>query len=156
MNDRFWSKVENASGADCWQWLAATDGKGYGQIFIKWVNGKSIPTKAHRVAWEELCGPIPDGMDVLHKCDNPGCVNPGHLFLGTQADNNADMVAKGRARHVTAKGEKNGQHKLTWQIVNELRFTHYFAPWVPQRFLAKCSGVSHEAIGYVLRGGTWR
>ena len=86
---RFWAKV--AIGDGCWTWTAAITAFGYG--VIQW-QGKKRP--AHRIAWELTYGPIPAGKWVLHKCDNPPCVRPDHLFLGTVIDNVADMVAKGR------------------------------------------------------------
>lgn len=76
---------------DCWEWVGAVNNKGYGYIHAK--VGRFL---AHRVSYELEYGPIPEGMCVLHKCDNPRCVRPSHLFLGTIADNNRDMMAKGR------------------------------------------------------------
>lgn len=98
-SDRFWSKVDR-TGTGCWLWLASLTGAGYGQF---WLNGRR--EGAHRVAWELTYGPIPDGLLVCHDCpdgDNPRCVNPAHLFLGTTKDNADDMVAKGRG----ATGDK--------------------------------------------------
>lgn len=90
--DRFWAKVDKSGGPDaCWPWLAAVNGAGYGIIRLR---GKNI--RAHRVAWELASGQLNDRVHVLHRCDNPPCVNTAHLFTGTHGDNMADMAAKGR------------------------------------------------------------
>ena len=88
------SKIEIAPGplpTDCWLWIGARNNYDYGYITL---NG--WPEGTHRLSWQLHCGPIPDGMWVLHKCDRPPCCRPDHLFLGTQLDNVADMLAKGR------------------------------------------------------------
>ena len=90
---RFWSKVDRDE-TGCWTWLGAKTALKYGQIEL---DGRSI--YAHRVSWELANGPIPSGLQVLHRCDNPPCVRPDHLFLGTQRDNITDMANKGRASH---------------------------------------------------------
>jgi len=84
----------------CWVWLASTVGAGYGHFSL--AGGRKI--LAHRFAWEQSKGAIPDGLKVLHRCDNPPCCNPNHLFLGTQADNVHDMMQKGRHRVGNKKG----------------------------------------------------
>lgn len=107
----FWAKVDKSAGADaCWIWTACRDHKGYGQLRI---HSKSI--LAHRYAYILEHGEIPDGMFVCHHCDNPSCVNPTHLFLGTNTDNVHDMMAKGRNMHITrpetlARGERHGRY----------------------------------------------
>jgi hypothetical protein len=94
---RFWRRV--TKGTDCWEWGGARHPFGYGQFRVGngTKRGKLIFT--HRYAWELAHGAIPDNLSVLHHCDKPSCVRPDHLFLGTQADNTADMIRKGRANH---------------------------------------------------------
>lgn len=120
LSDRFWSKVDKCGpvpahcpelGA-CWVWTASCDRKGYGQIFTgeRTATGNKKPAAAHRVSWL-LHHADPGGLCVLHRCDNPACVRPEHLFLGTVADNNRDMWAKGRATKVRAFGDASGSRK---------------------------------------------
>ena len=111
-------------------------------------NGKL--TGAHRLAYQDAFGDIPEGICVCHRCDNSLCVNPDHLFLGTKADNNADMAAKGRS----ASGERNGAHKLTEKNVKDIR-ERYAKGGVTHRLLAKDYNVSHVLIGYVIRQEIW-
>lgn len=91
--ERFWSKVNKTD--DCWLWTASTV-RGYGQFHVAYADGIAQHLSAHRYAWEHFNGPIPDGLSVLHRCDQPLCVNPIHLFLGTQSDNLHDASRKGR------------------------------------------------------------
>lgn len=91
LEERFWNRVAIRSG--CWEWLGPRNKAGYGSL--QWLNES---TNSHRVAYKLANGEIPAGLYVRHKCDNPPCCNPTHLFLGTCSDNAQDMVAKGRAR----------------------------------------------------------
>lgn len=89
--EQFWSKVTVGKEDDCWLWTAATGGGGYGKIHTR---GRYL--QAHRVAWELTSGMIPEGANVLHGCDQPLCVNPTHLSLGSFKDNTRDMINKDR------------------------------------------------------------
>lgn len=116
---RFARLVDRRGDDDCWNYTGATQGFGHGIITIWTGRRQSHSEKAHRVAWEIANGPIPAGLCVCHKCDNPPCCNPAHLFLGTSAENNQDRARKGRS--VNAKGEQHGNAKITADIVRELR-----------------------------------
>jgi len=99
---RFWAKVQMIPFHPCWEW-AGSQGNGYGQIGAG--GGEAGSIGAHRASWLIHHGPIPDGVFVLHRCDNKTCVNPDHLFLGTPGDNMRDKVAKGR--HNSPRGERH-------------------------------------------------
>lgn len=88
---RFWARVQRAEGDACWLWLGVKDRKGYGRITLGTKN-----LKAHRVSFELANGRLDDGMLICHRCDNPSCVRPDHLFAGTASDNMRDAVRKGR------------------------------------------------------------
>lgn len=146
MRERFFAKTMRDDASGCLLWTASVDRKGYGQFSI----AAGRPAGAHRVAWTLAFGRWPE-LCVLHRCDNPGCVEITHLFEGTIADNNADMDAKGRARRVPPRPERAGGVKLTWDAVREIRSSTESGPMLATRF-----GVSRHAISLIRLGKTWR
>ena len=98
LEERFWARVGEPDSNGCWPWLGTKRHTGYGKIRNHYKHEGT-----HRVSYTLNVGPIPQGLHVLHKCDNPTCVNPDHLFLGTQADNMKDMFKKGRNRNQFSK-----------------------------------------------------
>lgn len=144
--DDWWVEDEKTG---CWEWVRSRNASGYGQVRR---DGK--PALAHRVSWERKNGPITDGLWVLHRCDNPACVNPDHLFLGTVRDNNADMVRKGRHRGADGAGERGRRAKLNWDQVNEIR-RRYAAGGISQRALGVEYGVIQATIKSIVLGHTW-
>lgn len=156
--ERFWSKVGIRGPDDCWLWLAArTSSKNpaYGSFGFR-----GAVWKAHRVAFVLEYGIIPEGMNVCHKCDVTLCVNPRHLFAGSQKDNMQDCASKGRTPFQIMKivaplfpGELNGRAKLTWQQVAIIR-TRYASGESQQR-IANDFGVSQVAISHIVRGKSW-
>lgn len=152
---RFEAKVDRSAGPDaCWEWTASTNSHGYGQMMFADAQGRHLRT-AHRLAYELDAGPIPDGMHVLHRCDNRPCCNPAHLFLGTNADNVADMVAKGRHSPGRSAGEDNYRSVLTESTVRELR-ARFAEGGITQRALAKEIGVSAATVSHAITGRNWR
>ena len=146
---RFWPKVQRGNG--CWLWTGGTYEYGYGCFF--WghdevsVNGMRA---AHRVAYELTYGPIPNGMKVLHHCDNPPCCRPEHLFLGTDADNSADKIRKQRHAH----GTKSPQSKLTDAAVRIIRLES--AKGISRASLARRFNVSAHVVFCAANYITWK
>lgn len=136
---RFWAKVDKRGLDECWEWQAATNR--YGQF---WIEGEF--RGAHRVAWELTNGPIPTGMQVCHHCDNPPCVNPAHLFIGTALDNNRDRAAKGRSAVNTPRNTK-----LSLGDLAEIR-KRYATGTVSQRVLAADFGVTQGHVSDIVNG----
>jgi hypothetical protein len=153
--ERFWAKVRKTDS--CWLFEGGKDR--YGSIHLGGRTGKG--TLAHRFSWELHFGPIPDGLYVCHKCDTPRCVRPDHLFLGTQQDNVADCIAKGRRGPVyrggprnPLRGESAPRAKLTWREVHEIRARYIKGVYGCVR-LAKEYGVSKTLIESIVAGRIW-
>lgn len=151
VEERFWENVDK-SGA-CWLWLAALDVHGYGRFRFK-----KQSVKAHRVAWELAQGPIPAGLSVLHNCpggDNRRCVNPAHMFLGTQADNMRDMRAKGRQGIPNpVHGETHHNAKLDADTVRQIRLA--LAGGEGHKRIGTRFGVSERTIFNIAHGRIWK
>jgi len=142
--NRFWAKVSPSTPATgCWEWTAHCFPTGYGQF---WHNGNT--SLAHRTAYALTRGPIPEGMHVLHTCDNRRCVNPWHLELGTNADNIADKVAKGRQ----LRGTRIPWARLTEADVRSMRALY---PAHTYQELSDLFGVSISTVGHVINRRTW-
>lgn len=130
----------------CWEWIGYRDPNGYGRMDVG-----DRPMLAHRVSYLVHYGSIPDGMAVLHKCDEPKCVNPEHLFLGTQADNVRDMHAKGRARKRALRGSEHGMAKLDGKKVRAIR------AWQgPLKVIAERYGITAATACDVRKRKTWK
>lgn len=142
---RFWKRVYKFDS--CWEWFGRTNWKKYGEIKR---DGKMIRT--HRASWELHNGAIPDNLHVLHKCDLRWCVNPNHLSLGTNQDNVADKMAKGRCR--LPSGENHVHAKLTYSQVAEMKFL-YRAGGIYQKDLARRFGVTQEHVCKIINGRAW-
>lgn len=142
--ERFWHYVDKKMDHECWNWTGARLKGGYGQIGI---NNKII--QVHRFSWELHFGEIPKNLCVLHKCNNPSCVNPNHLYLGTNKDNSEYMVECNRQ----AKGENNGRSKLTESQVKEIR---NLKGQLSIRKIAKIFNVDNTTISEIHRNQIWK
>lgn len=148
MSERFWAKVDKRGPDDCWNWTASLFGGGYGQFVTP------VTRYAHIASWHLSHGST-RGLCVLHRCDNPRCVNPAHLFLGTLKDNTQDMLRKGRHRPASMRGEMNRRSKLTVAKVRSIRAA-YHGGWANGVELARAYGVSSTVIYGIVKGESWK
>lgn len=149
LEERFWNFVDKKSEDECWHWTGQILATGYGRISLG--AKKDGNEGAHRVSWKlHNKKDIPSGMFVMHKCDNPKCVNPYHLSIGTPKDNTQDMIAKGRKRVVSPKGEGNGKSLLNAEKVRLIRSSK-----LSHVELGRQLGVSSNCIRGVRIGRTW-
>lgn len=153
IEERFWQKVDKngpimpGMETACWIWTAGKSSDGYGRLYNP--GRRSHPLYASRVSWEIHRGPIPAKLRVCHDCDNPPCVNPDHLWVGTHQDNMRDRDAKGRG--YDRRGERNGRAKISDDAVDAIK-----AAWeqrdASQTELARAHGISQAQVSRIVRG----
>lgn len=148
LEERFWPKVDRPSTDNCWPWLGFVDGAGYGRFRIGGQAGKS--ERASRVMWTLVFGPIPEGQCVCHRCDNPRCVNPDHLFLGSHAENMADMARKGRAGPRKNPGERASRAKFTNAEAAAMR--EAYEAGESTNSIARRLGLNRSTVYYIVSG----
>ena len=151
---RFWLRVVKGVENECWGWTGVVDKNGYGKFRLAGARG---PESASRISYKLNVGTIPKGICVCHSCDNPPCTNPDHLFLGTNWDNQHDMIRKGRARYLV--GSDSSMAKLTEEQVREIR--NRYQPWKHktgnnQIALAREFGVNQAQISRILHNSAWQ
>lgn len=144
-SERFWSQVDIRGNEDCWYWKGLKN-QGYSRFYYQGRN-----RYAHRVAWQLTNGPIPEGLQVLHSCDTPECVNPGHLHLGTHAENMKEMKEKGRS----TQGERSPNSKLTDAQVKEILRIHGEGK-LNMKEISRLVGVSYNVVRRIVSRKDWK
>lgn len=146
--ERFFESFEKLSTTDCWEWTSYKANFGYGKLRA---NGREV--RAHRFSYEYFVGPIPNGLCVLHKCDNPPCVNPKHLYIGTKRDNARDMIERGRAYQPPTQGEYNSQAKLHDGDIHVIRYLVECG--LKQTHVANFLGISKHQVNSIVHKRSW-
>jgi hypothetical protein len=143
--EALWAKHVQIRDDGCWEWTGVRVG-GYGKLS----TGHATYVRAHRYSWMRSRGPIPDGLHVLHHCDNPPCVNPDHLYLGTAADNARDRVQRLRGNH----GSRNGRARFDEETVARIRVEH--ASGISQRELARRYNCVPSLVSRIVHRRIWK
>lgn len=146
---RFLGQCDHRDDASCWEWRGIMNTNGYGRF--SFANRHRL---AHRFSFSLFIGSIPSGMVVCHSCDNRKCVNPRHLWVGTQSENLKDAFAKGRHTTPDTRGERNGNRKLDWRRVMAIREMH--SEGTKKYLIAQAFGVSPSTIGEIIANEIWK
>lgn len=156
-SERFWSKVDRREPDECWEWTGARLAQGYG--FLKagpLYERDTMWVKAHRLSWEIDHGElVPDGKYICHRCDNPPCVNPAHLYLGTAKNNAQDRADRRRGREHRDRGELSPRAKLTETDVRSIIVELQRLPRRSQASIAEEFGVKQPQISRIMRRESW-
>lgn len=145
---RFWRKVDQRSPDECWEWTGSRTMQGYGTLMLTVDPYQTV--RAHRLSWEIHNGAIPADLWVLHHCDNPPCVNPAHLYLGTPRENARDRASRNRGWETKLRGENHPTSKLSDAQIAEIRSRH--AEGESQGKLAKEFGIRQGSVSRIVRG----
>lgn len=145
----FWAKVKQVG--DCWEWQSSLDNKGYGKTRVP---GTRAQYRAHRIAYYLSTGNDPAEMYVCHSCDNPKCVNPSHLFLGTALENNQDKMSKGRDKYGNQKGHRNGNSKLSEDDARKV--IALILEGKSNKQIATLMPVGHSLVSRIRVGRSWK
>lgn len=152
--DRFFSKVAlTANDNKCWEWLGSKRRNGYGRISITVSKNKDKSFSAHRMSYLITNKTLPLDKVVMHSCDNPSCVNPKHLSLGTNKDNTNDMMKKGRVKKIFKDGEKHPNSKLKNEDIFNIR--NLLEKGKTQKFISELYGVNQSLISYIKSNKYW-
>lgn len=152
--EKFWSKVDILRDDECWEWQGSKDQDGYGAYTIS-KKGFYKRFKSHRVSYELTYGKFDETLCVCHKCDNRACVNPYHLWLGTNKENTRDKIKKGRLKWGTSPGSKNGRSTLDEESVKNILFECFILKITPTE-IAKKYKVNRDMIYSIKNGKTWK